>query len=161
MEMGTSTTANTTDAKRLCIKCIQVNLQHSRAATANLMKAVAKDGTDIIFIQEPYTIQSKVVGISTKYKIFTSGEERCRAAVVVTNNLIDTMLIQQLSDADTVAVEIIMGSTKIIADSMYFDRENHKEQDLVKMDLVLQHARIQGSCLPWTTMPDPSYGMTT
>jgi hypothetical protein len=87
MEMGTSTATNTTDAKRLCTKCIQVNLQHPRAATANLMKAVAEDGTDIIFIQEPYTKQSKVVGISTKYKIFTSGEGRCRAAVVVTNNL--------------------------------------------------------------------------
>ena len=60
-----------------------------------------------------------------------------RAAVVVTNNLIGTMLIHQLSDADMVAVEIISGSTKIIAVSIYFDRENHTEQDLVKMDLVL------------------------
>ena len=87
MEMGTTTATNTTDAKRLCTKCIQVNLQHPRAATDNLMMAVAEDGTNIIFIQEPYTKQSKVVGISTKYKIFTSGEGRCRAAVVVTNNL--------------------------------------------------------------------------
>ena len=53
------------------------------------------------------------------------------------------MLIQQLSDADTVAVEIITG-TKIIAVSMYFDRENHIEQDLEKMDLVLQHAKDTG-----------------
>jgi hypothetical protein len=42
-----------------------------------------------------------------------------------------------------VAVEIIMG-TKIIAVSMYFDRENHIEQDLEKMDLVLQHAKDSG-----------------
>jgi hypothetical protein len=71
------------------------------------MKAVAEDETDIIFIQEPHTLRSKVLGISTKYKISTSGDVRCRAAVVATNNLIDAMLIHQMSEADTVAVEII------------------------------------------------------
>jgi vacuolar-type H+-ATPase subunit F/Vma7 len=49
--MGTNTNTKTTEAKLTGIKCIQVNLQHSRAATANLMKAVAEDETDIIFIQ--------------------------------------------------------------------------------------------------------------
>ena len=34
-------------------------LQHYRAAIANLMKAVAEDETEIIFIQEPHTIQGK------------------------------------------------------------------------------------------------------
>jgi hypothetical protein len=48
-----------------------------------------------------------VVGIPTKYKIFTSGEGRRRAAVIVTNNQIDTTLINQLSDADTFTVEVI------------------------------------------------------
>ena len=105
------------------------------------MKAVAEDETDIIFIQEPHTIQSKVVGISNKYKTFTSGRGRCRAAVVVTNNHIDTMLIQQVSDADMVAVEIIKGSIKLVAVSMYFDRENQIEQDLGKMELTMHHAK--------------------
>jgi hypothetical protein len=63
-------------------------------------------------IQEPYTLQSKVVGIKN-YEVFTTGEEDT-AAVVVTNNQIDTMLIKQHSDADTLAVEIINGSSKII-----------------------------------------------
>ena len=142
--MGTNTTTKTTDAQQAGIKCIQVNLQHSRAATANLMKAVAEDETDIIFIQEPHTIQGKVIGISTKYKIFTSGEDRCRAAVVTTNSQIDAMLIHQLSDADTVAVEIIKRNTKLIAASIYFDRENQIEHDLIKMESVLHHAKNTG-----------------
>jgi hypothetical protein len=104
--MGTNTTTKTTDAKQTNIKCIQVNLQHSRAATANLTKAVSEDETDIIFIQEPYTIQGKVIGISTRYKIFTSGEDRCRAAVVATNNQVDATLIHQLSDADTAQLKL-------------------------------------------------------
>jgi hypothetical protein len=49
--------------------------------------------------------------------------------VVATNNQIDAMLIQQLSDADTVVVEIIKDSLKIILVSMFFDRETPVEHD--------------------------------
>ena len=108
------------------------------------MKAVADDETDIIFLQEPHTIKGKVIGISTKYKIFTSDEGRCRAAVVASNKQIDALLIHQLSDADSVAVKIIKGNTKIIAASMYFDRENQIEHDLIKMESVLHHAKNTG-----------------
>ena len=101
--MGTNNT-NNTHAKQIGLKFIQVNLQHSRPATANLMKLVPEEETDIIFIKEPHIIQGKVVGIPTKYKIFTSGDDRCRAAVVVTNKHIDVMSIHQLSDVDPVSV---------------------------------------------------------
>jgi hypothetical protein len=104
---GTNTSTKTSDTKQTGIKCIQVNLQHSRAANANLIKAVAEEETGIIFIQEPHSIRSKVLGIPTKYKIFTSGEDRRRAAVVATNNQIDAMLIHKMSDADTVGVDIM------------------------------------------------------
>ena len=78
------------------------------------MKIIEEEKTDIICIQEPYTFQIKAAGLLKKYKTFTSREGRCRASVVATNNQIDTMLIQQLSDADTVVVEIIKDSLKII-----------------------------------------------
>lgn len=58
-----------------------------------------------------------------EYKTYTSKEGRCTAAVVATNIQLDNMLIQQLSDADTVVVEIIKGSLKINLVSMYLDRE--------------------------------------
>jgi SAM-dependent MidA family methyltransferase len=82
------------------INCIKINLQHSRIATDNLM-VIIEDSTDILCIQEPYTIQTKMGGISKKYKIFTSGEERIRAAILVTNNRVDTIPIKQLSDEDS------------------------------------------------------------
>jgi hypothetical protein len=105
--------------------------------------AAAEDETDI-FIQELHTIQGKVIGISIKYKIFTSGKDRCRAAVVATNNQIDAMLIHQLSDADMVAVEITKGNTKIIAASTYFDRKDQIEHDLIKTESVLHHTKNRG-----------------
>jgi len=105
------------------------------------MKIIEEDKTDIICLQEPYTFQSKAAGILKKYKSYTSKEGRCMAAVVATNNQTDTTLIQQLSDADTVVVEILKGSLKIILVSMYFDKETPIEHDLSKIEAVLRHAK--------------------
>jgi hypothetical protein len=104
------------------------------------MKTIDEDNTVIIYTQETHKLQNKVAGKSN-YKIFTTGDGRSRAAVVVTNNQIDAILIKQLSDADTVVVEIINGSLKFILVSMYFDREHPIELDLVKIEAVMQHAK--------------------
>ena len=53
-------------------------------------------------------------------------------------------MIRQLSDKDAVTVEVIKGNTKIIAASMYFDRELQIENDLEKMEQVLLHAKNTG-----------------
>jgi dihydroxyacetone kinase-like predicted kinase len=81
-----------------------------------------------------------VIGISKKYKTYSALGGRCRAAIVVANNKLDILLLQQLSDADTVVVEITMGNKNIIAASMYFDREKPIEHDLGKMESALKHA---------------------
>jgi hypothetical protein len=54
-----------THVKSAGINFIQINLQHAREATSNLIKIVAEEETDIIFIQEPHIIQGKVTGIPT------------------------------------------------------------------------------------------------
>jgi hypothetical protein len=53
-----------------------------------------------------------MAGISKKYKIFASGEGRIPAAIVVTNNRVDTILIKQLSSEHTV-LEIIIDNKKL------------------------------------------------
>ena len=55
------------------LKCAQTNLQHSRVATANLMKYTADNKVDIICIQEPYIHQGKTAGIDTQYNTFGAG----------------------------------------------------------------------------------------
>ena len=105
------------------LKCAQINLKHSRVATANLMKYTADNKVDIICIQEPYINQGRTVGIDTQYKTFTAGEARSRAAVIITNRKVDATLITQLSDEDTITLEITSGDTTIILASMYIDRQ--------------------------------------
>jgi len=48
-----------------------------------------------------------------KYKIFVSGEGRIRAAIVVTNNPVDTIILKQLSDEDPVILEVIIDYKKL------------------------------------------------
>ena len=59
---------------------------------------------DITFIQEPYIYRNQVSGILRKHMIFACRQERKRAAIVVANKSIDAILINQLSEEDTVVV---------------------------------------------------------
>jgi hypothetical protein len=95
-------------------------------------------------MQEPYTILKSIAGIPKNYKIITSGEGRNGAALVVTNNQIDILLIKQLSYADTIVLETIIGSLKIILASMYFDIGKQTEMDLMKIEAVIQHVKGAG-----------------
>jgi len=129
------------------VKFLQLNLQHSRIATDNLTKLIAEHGTDILLLQEPYTIKNKIAGISRRHKIFTHGAHRTRAAIVVTNNQIDTLLLTQLSDSDTVVLEITLDNAKIIIASMYFDINQQTADDMLKIEAILQHAKGAGIIL--------------
>ena len=113
-------------------------------ATANLKKYIAENKVNIICIQEPYIHQGRAAGIDTKYKTFTA---RSSTAVIITNRNVDAMLISQLSDEDTITLEITRGNTTIILASMYFDRQKPIEQDLTKVDTILQHAKREGAII--------------
>ena len=57
------------------------------------------------------------------------------------------MLISQLSDEDMITLEITRGNTTIILASMYFDRQKPIEQELTKVDTILQHAKREGAII--------------
>ena len=60
----------------------------------------------------------------------------------------------------TVAVEVIMGTTKIIV-SMYFDRELQIEHDLRKMEEVINHAKGTGVLFAADSNARSPHGMTS
>ena len=100
------------------MRCIQINLQHSKAATNNLLKTTVTDETDIIFIQEPYLYQNKPASIGKKYRIFTAGTGKHRSAVLIINSNIDVILITKIPNEGTVVLELIY-NFKFYAASMY------------------------------------------
>ena len=113
------------------IKFFQLNLQHSRVATDNLVKLIAEQGTKILLLQEPFKIQNKTVGIPKRHKIFTHDESGTMAAIAVTNNPNDTLLTKQLSDSDTVVLELTLDNARIVLAGMYLDINQHIDDNLL------------------------------
>lgn len=103
------------------IQCIQLNAQHSRAATSNLIQLISANNIDLAFIQEPYVINNQLAGIPKTFKTFTHGNGRKRSAIIVNNREMDTIMINQLSDADCVVVEVSLQKFKFYAVSKYCD----------------------------------------
>jgi hypothetical protein len=80
-------------------------------------------------------------------KIYATGEGRHRAAIVVANNQIDSLLLRQLSDEDTLVLEVVSDKTKTIVARMYFDINRQIEEDLNKIEAIIQHAKGAGVLL--------------
>jgi hypothetical protein len=103
------------------IKCGQLNVQHSRTATANLMQLIFINKIDMALIQEPYLYQLKITGLTKGYRTFSCGERKRRAAIIIQDKTIDVLLITQQSNEDAVLLEVQNGRLSFFAASAYFD----------------------------------------
>ena len=79
------------------INCNQINLKHSRGATDNLMQIITQENTDMLMIQEPYPYQNSIKRIISGYRTYTHGNGTSRAAILITNDTIDALLLTQYS----------------------------------------------------------------
>ncbi|XP_035206622.1 uncharacterized protein LOC118181574 [Stegodyphus dumicola] len=52
------------------IKCLQINLQHAKAATAQATQFAVENAIDIIFAQEPYTRNGMTMGFPMHWNIY-------------------------------------------------------------------------------------------
>lgn len=92
-----TSTGNMAERRNEQIKCIQINLQHSRTATDNLIQIIATENTDITLVQEPYLYRDEIKGVTRKYRTYSYGEGKRRATIIIANNKIDALLITQHS----------------------------------------------------------------
>jgi hypothetical protein len=84
------------------------------------------------------------VGLLRPCALFTSGEGRKRAAIVIRNKRIDTLLLTQISTEYTMLVETNGDNASLILVSMYFDTNRPIDIDLQKMQEILTHAKGTG-----------------
>lgn len=123
------------------IRCTQVNLQHSKAGTDNLMQVITNDEIGIALIQEPYLYQGKPLGIASRYRSFTAGEGHSRAAIVISDSTIDAMLITQLSGNDAVLLEIDNGQKHFYAASIYLSYNDPIEDNIKIMEKIVKFTK--------------------
>lgn len=126
------------------INCFQLNLQHSRAATSNLVQLLNEHRVDIACIQEPYTLNNKPAGLPKSLKVYVCGNGRKRSAIIINNAQIDATLITQLSSEDCVVVEVTTGAIKFCAVSMYFDCRRDIEVDIRELEKIIDYAKGNG-----------------
>jgi len=63
------------------LRCLQVNLQHKRAATSNLVQIINENQIDLVFVQESYIICNNLAGIPKSLRTYVSGNGRKRSAL--------------------------------------------------------------------------------
>ena len=130
--------------RAVCMRCLQVNLQHKRAATNNLVQMMSTNQIDLAFVQEPYIIRKNLAGIPKSLRTSVSGEGRKRSALLVNNKEINVVLITQLSDEDCIVAEISYRSTKCYGESIYFDITEDIELTVRKTEQILNCSKGQG-----------------
>jgi len=60
----------------MSLRLLQVNLHHSKAASAALLLRLADGGADLVLIKEPWVVGGKVAGLGTKdFKLLLDPKE--------------------------------------------------------------------------------------
>jgi hypothetical protein len=144
------------ERRKELIKCIQINLKHSRAATDNLIQITATENIDITLVQEPYFYQEEIRGVSRKDKSYSYREGRRRAAIIVANN-IGTLLITQYSDKDTVLLKI-QENEKFYAASIYMDYNATIVIDFKRIEIILTFTKGAKLLIALTATLDLEHG---
>ena len=92
-------------------------------------------------IQEPYRYEGKLTGITKGYRTYAYGEGKHRAAIIVQDNTIYSLLITQLSDKDAVLLEINNGKLRFYAASVYFDFNEPIDNNVKTVKRILKYTK--------------------
>lgn len=109
------------------IDIIQINLKHSKLASANLIAKMIEENLHIALIQEPWVHNEKVKGLNHRdyllfYRVETGG--RPRSCILIHRSLTG-FLLSNFSDADTTVIKLEGIENSITIISAYFDGEGY------------------------------------
>lgn len=99
---------------------LQINLHHSKAASAALLLQLSKGAADIALIQEPWVIGHRICGLKSAEHTLISGATigKPRACILVSTKL-KILFLPQFSDEDTTTISLEANGRQIRLASMY------------------------------------------
>jgi len=100
------------------IRFVQNNLNRLRIAIHKLADACGKNGTDIVFLQEPVISYRKVVGFETYRQMHTGN--KAGAAIIVMNKNVKVLCLEQYKTDYTVVASIGLREHSVLIVSSYF-----------------------------------------
>lgn len=94
------------------LNCLQINLNHTRAATVNAANFVKEKGFQLVFLQDPLVYNDRLPGFPNYWRSYSS--QNGQAWLVVTDHNLPITLLKKLHSSVFVRIEtsppLIMGS---------------------------------------------------
>ncbi|XP_035230856.1 uncharacterized protein LOC118202769 [Stegodyphus dumicola] len=126
----------------LSIKCIQINLQHAKAAVAQLTHYAVEREADLIFVQEPYIKDGLAVGFPLQWSIFQTGDlEKPPRAIIINCNK-DWKPTVVAANRDNVAILLDVQETSMLFISQYSSPSESILPSLTFLSTTLQRIKI-------------------
>jgi len=110
----------------MSLRLLQINLHHSKAASAALLLRLT-EGADLVLVQEPWVVGGKVAGLGTKeYKLMLDPKEGRIRTCILANRHLSIFLLRNYSNGDNTAVnlELQSGSIRVLSPYLAFEKKN-------------------------------------
>jgi hypothetical protein len=106
------------------IKFVQINLHHSKAASANLCQLIAEGKVDIALIQEPWVYKGQVRGLTnSRGTIYAVAPSKNSRSCIYIRNHINALPLLEFCSRDTTTVRITYayggGNRELVVTSAY------------------------------------------
>jgi len=89
------------------VQFLQINLHHSKAASAALLTRLATGNIDVVLSQEPWIVGNNICGFLTPlYKLFYTKDKGKTRTGILTKTHFNTFLIPQFSEGDLTTVRL-------------------------------------------------------
>ncbi|XP_053967116.1 uncharacterized protein LOC128868717 [Anastrepha ludens] len=126
----------------LKMKILQINLQHSKAASANLLIHLEQGGVDVVLIQEPWLSSSGISGIRTKNYLLMvhSGAGKPRSCILIRKEL-KAFILPNFSNEDIVSISLESTTGRLWLISAYMAHDDEVEPPPLLLREALAEAR--------------------
>ncbi|XP_053969200.1 uncharacterized protein LOC128870573 [Anastrepha ludens] len=126
----------------LKMKILQINLQHSKAASANLLIHLEQGGVDVVLIQEPWLSSSGISGIRTKNYLLMahSGAGKPRSCILIRKEL-NAFILPHFSNEDIVSISLENTTGRLWLISAYMAHDDEVEPPPLLLREALAEAR--------------------
>jgi hypothetical protein len=113
------------------IKCLQINLQRRKTATAQLNQNILQNNYDIVIIQDN-VIKSKVCGFPLSVRVYyNESEELPKSAIIIVNSKIQVLFLQSFSNGYSTFVNLQFKRKNFTILSAYFSPFDNFNQQLL------------------------------
>jgi hypothetical protein len=140
------------------MKFIQINLHHSKAATAILCQQLAEGKADVALIQEPWLYKARVRGLANiGWTVYSATPEGNVRSCIYVRNHVDALPLLEFCSRDTTTVRMTYkldgGHEELIVTSAYLPYDSDEPPPSKEVRDIVEHCQIRKSSSSLGVMP--------